>query len=124
MAGYLNDRVLDFGLNEIDTNANKLLICNALPTTYAEANATFAMGNKTGPTISAPQDNGSNGRKVVISAITDGALTATGTGSHWALVDTANSRLLAAGPVATPQSVANGGIFTTSSFDIYIPDAV
>lgn len=122
MPAFLNDRVLDNGLSVLDTEANRLDICSAQPTTYAEATSTYSLGNKTSLAIGSPQDNGSNGRKVVVPAITDGTITATGTCTHFAIVDTVNSRLLAAGPVAASQAVTNPGTFTASTFDIYIPD--
>ena len=50
-----------------------------------------------------------------------GAIDATGTASHWALVDTGNSRLFAAGALSASQAVTDGNTFTLSAFDIGIP---
>ena len=117
------DRVLDGGLTILDTEVNKLCICSAEPTTYTEANSTYLLGAKTSPTVGSPEDASPNGRKVVVSAITDGAISANGTASHWALVDTGNSRLLAAGSLSSTQAVTNGNVFTLTAIDIRIPDA-
>ena len=93
---YLNDRVLDNGLSALTSEADELIICSAEPATFAEADATYALGSKASPTVGAPAARAPSGRKVTVSAITDGTVFATGTATHWALVDTSNSRLLAA----------------------------
>ena len=65
-----------------------------------------------------------NGRKVTSAAVTDGSVTTTGTASHYAVVDSANSRLLATGALASSQAVTSGNTFTLAAFDVGIPDAV
>jgi hypothetical protein len=123
---FLNDRVFDLGLNVLDTEANRLDICSAEPTTYTQATSTLSLGNASGggyPGVAAPADGTPNGRKVVLNAVVTGNITATGTATHWALTDTVNSRLLATGPM-TSQAVTSGGTFTTAATDIArIPDA-
>ena len=118
----LNDRVFDNGLTVLDTEVNVLHICGTLPTTYAEATSTYTLGNKTSPTVSAPSDRTGGGRKVTVSAITDGSVTATGTAVYYALCDTVNSRMLAQGSLSASQAVTNGNTFTLGAFDIGIPD--
>lgn len=122
--GYLHDDVLDDGLQVITDNANRLDICSALPTTYAEATSTYTLGNKTSPTVGAPSDRTGGGRKVTISAITDGSVTGTGTAGYYAITDTVGSRLLAAQAMVATQSVTSGNEFVTDAVDIGIPDAV
>jgi hypothetical protein len=119
---FLNDRVFDNGLTVLDTEANKILITSAEPATYTEANATYALGNSTSLSIGAPQDRSGGGREVVVAAITDGSVTATGTATHYAIVDTVNSRLLAAGSLTASQVVTSGNTFTLTSVAIGIPD--
>lgn len=119
---FLNDRVFDNGLTVLDTEANKILITSAEPATYTEANATYALGDSTSLSIGAPQDRSGGGREVVVAAITDGSVTATGTATHYAIVDTVNSRLLAAGSLAASQAVTSGNTFTLTSVAIGIPD--
>ena len=118
----LNDRVFDNGLTVLDTEANKILITSAEATTYTEANATYALGNSTSLSIGAPADRSGGGREVVVAAITDGAVTGTGTATHYAIVDTVNSRLLATGSLSVSQAVTSGNTFTLSSVSIGIPD--
>lgn len=118
----LDDRVFDNGLSVLSDEANELHICSDEPATYVEATSTYSLGEKASPTIAAPSDRTGGGREVEVAAINDGSVTDTGTASHYAIVDTANSRLLAAGSLDTPQSVTNGNTFTLSSFTIGIPD--
>lgn len=125
MAQFLGDYVCDNGLSAIDTLADKIYICSALPTTYTGATSTVALGNNNfgsaGAAFGAPAAGSPDGRKVSSVAITAGSITATGTATHWAVVDSANSRLLAANVLASSQSVTSGNPFTLPSFDIRIP---
>jgi hypothetical protein len=120
---FINDRVSDAGLSVLDTEANRLDICSQEPTTYAQATATYSLGNKTGISVGSAEDRSPSGRKVVVAAITGGTVTATGTATHYAIVDTVNSRLLVAGVLTASQSVTNGNTFNTDAIDIGIPDA-
>jgi hypothetical protein len=119
----LNDRVYDFGLNVLDTEANALHICNLEPSTYASATGANSLGSKAlaAGGIGAPGAGSPNGRKVTVASISDGSITVSGTASHYAIVDTVNSRLLAAGPLAANQAVTSGNPFTLAAFDIRIP---
>lgn len=118
----LNDRVFDNGLTVLDTEANAIHITSQEATTYANATSTYTLGNSTSLSIGAPQDRTGGGREVVVAAITDGSVTATGTATHYAIVDTVNSRLLATGSLSPSQSVTSGNTFTLSSVSIGIPD--
>lgn len=120
---FINDRVFDNGLTVLDTEANRLDICSQEPVTYAEATSTYTLGNKTSLSVGAPGDRTPNGRKVTVAAITDGTVTGTATATHWAIVDTSNSRLLATGSLSAGQAVTSGNTFTLGAFDIGIPDA-
>ena len=118
----LNDRVFDNGLTVLDTEANRIDITSQEATSYAEATSTYTLGNSTSLSIGAPQDRSGGGREVVVAAITDGSVTGTGTATHYAIVDTVNSRLLATGSLTASQSVTSGNTFTLSSVAIGIPD--
>lgn len=123
----LDNRVYDFGLNVLDTEANALVITNAEATTFTQANTTFKLGEAVGgnyPGIGAPAAGTPNGRQVTIAATTNGQVTATGTASHYAIIDTVNSRLLVAGPLAATQGVTNGNVFTLPAFTVRIPAPV
>jgi len=118
----LNDRVFDNGLTVLDTEANRIDITSIEATTYAEATSTNTLGNSTSLSIGAPADRAGGGREVTVAAITDGSVTGTGTATHYAIVDTVNSRLLATGSLSASQAVTSGNTFTLSSVAIGIPD--
>lgn len=120
----LNDRVYDNGLTVLDTEANKILITSAEATTYTQANSTYALGSSTSLSIGAPAARAGGGRQVTVAAITDGSVTATGTATHYAIVDTVNSRLLATGALTASQAVTSGNTFTLTSTTIGIPAPV
>jgi hypothetical protein len=118
----LNDRVLDNGLNVLDTEASRVDICSQEPTSYAEATSTYTLGNETSISISAPADASPNGRKVTLAAVSGASVTNTGTATHYAISDTSNSRLLATGSLSASQVVTSGNTFSLTASDIRIPD--
>ena len=118
----LNDRVFDNGLSVLDTEANAIHITSQEAASYAEATSTYTLGNSTSLSVGAPQDRTGGGREVVAAAISDGSVTGTGTATHYAIVDTVNSRLLATGSLTASQAVTSGNTFTLSSFSVGIPD--
>jgi hypothetical protein len=120
----LNDRVFDNGLTVLDTEANAIHITSAEASTFTEATSTFTLGNSTSLSIGAPQARSGGGREVIVTAITDGSVTGTGTATHYAIVDTVNSRLLATSTLTASQSVTTGNTFTLSSVAIGIPGPV
>jgi hypothetical protein len=117
------DYILDLALAELDTATTTLYITSQEATTYAEASSTYALGNKTSPSIGAPGDRGGGGRKVTVASFTDGSLTGTDTATHWAITKSGTT-LMATGSLAAGQAVTNGNTFTLAAFDIGIPDAV
>lgn len=116
---YFNDRVYDNGLSVLDTEANLLHICSQEPSVYGTL---YSLGNKAlaagDITLAARSPSG---RKAVVGALSGGTVTGTGTASHWAIVDTVNSRLLAAGALGATQGVTSGNTFSLPTFDIGIP---
>ena len=118
----LADRVFDNGLTVLDTEANRIDITSQEATTYAEATSTYTLGNSTSLSIGAPADRSGGGREVTAAAISDGSVTGSGTATHYAVVDTSNSRLLATGSLSASQSVTSGNSFSLASFTIGIPD--
>ena len=116
------DRVLDNGLTVLDTEANRVDLTSQEATTYAEATSTYTLGNATSISIGAPTDRTGGGRKVTMAAISNGSITGTGTATHYAIVDTLNSRLLVTGLLTASQSVTTGNTFSLEALDIGIPD--
>ena len=117
----LNDRVFDNGLSTLDLEANAIHVTSAEATDFANVSS-VTLGNSTSLSIGAPADRAGGGREVVVAAITDGSVTGTGTATHYAIVDTVNSRLLATSTLTASQSVTSGNTFTLSSVAIGIPD--
>ena len=98
--------------------ATVLHICSSEPASFAAVDG-VSLGTKATPTFTGPAAGDVSGRKVTVDAITDGSVTATGTASHFALVNA--SVLLAAGALATSQAVTSGNTFTLTAFDIEFP---
>ena len=121
---YINDEVFDQGLDYADTNGTRIDICSQEPSSYGEATTagTYSLGNKTGLNTGATQAGATDGRRVVVPAITDGSVTNTGTATHWALTD-GSAVLLATGALSSSQAVTSGNTFTLDAISITIRDA-
>ena len=119
---YINDEVFDQGLDYADTNGTRIDICSQEPTTYAEATSTYTLGNKTGLNTGVTEAGATDGRRVIVPAITDGSVTGTATATHWALTDGA-SILVATGALTASQAVTTGNTFTLDAVSITIRDA-
>jgi len=123
---WISDYVLDLALSALDTEANALHITSAEATTYG--NATTAGANSLGSValgagdIGAPADAAGGGREVTVAALSGGSVSTDGTATHFAIVDTSNSRLLATGSLSSSQAVTNGNTFSLGTFKITIPD--
>ena len=119
---FLSTEVRDDGLTILDAlTSPELHITSAEATTRANA-LTLSLGQKVTPTISAPQAGTTGeGRKVVISAITDGDVDTNGTATHWALID--STILQGAQTLSASQVVTSGNTFTLTAIDIEIPDS-
>lgn len=117
----LNDRVYDNGLTVLDTEGTRLDICSQEPETYTAATSTYTLGNKTSLSIGVPAARAGGGREVTVAAFSDGSITANGTASHYAIVDTTNSRLLVTGALSATQAVTSGNTFSLAAFKVGIP---
>lgn len=114
---------LDLALEDIN-NATRLdLNFGSEAVSYAEATAAKSCGNKTGLSLGAPEAGDVDGRKVVVPAITDGAVTDTQTAGFWALTDGA-SILYATGELLADQVVTSGNTFSLDSINVTIRAAV
>jgi hypothetical protein len=121
MPAQFHNDIYDNGLNSIPANCNVLHILSADPGVVTYGNiATYSLGNKATPTIGAPE-NHTTGRKVTVSAVSDGVTTATGTASHFALVDSINSKILVTQELSSPLSVTTGHGFTLTTLYVAIP---
>lgn len=124
MAANLQDRVLDLGLNVLDTETTHIEICSAEPANYTAASSTVNLGTKNwgaGAAFGSPAARAPNGRKVASVAITDGTVTATGTATNLAATDHTNTRLHAVLTLSASQGVTNGNTFSVATYDVGIP---
>lgn len=117
---FLNDEAFDQGLDWITANGDRIDICSAEPTTYAEATSTFSLGNSA-VVIGAAQNGASSGRRVVVPAISGGSVSASGTATHIAITD-GTGTLIATQALASSQAVTSGNLFNLTSFSITYPD--
>ena len=108
MAKAIPDAILDKTLDEIAT-ATRMILCNAQPTTYTEANATFALSDVTLSGGDFTKANGdASGRKVTIAAKTGVLIDASGTGNHIALVRVSDTTLIYVTTCTSQAVTANG----------------
>jgi hypothetical protein len=115
MAKWANDQMMDDALNYVKTKATILSMCNAQPTTAAEALSTYALGTIATATGNMTLGNGdSSGRKVTHAAATLTVGTS-GTVSHVAF--TGSGSLLFVGTCA-PTAVTAAGTVILSAWDI------
>jgi len=123
MAKFAVDAVLDGSLDVIAT-ATKLIVCSAQPTTYTEANSTYALADVVIDSGDFTKANGdTSGRKVTVGAQSSVLIDASGTATHVALVITVSSTLLY-GTTCTSQALTANGSNTVNvpAFDIEIAD--
>jgi len=115
------DAVFDTALQVLTTNADRIDVCSQEPTTYAEATSTYTLGNDA-VTTGSPAAGDTDGRKVVVAAITAGSVTGSATVTHWALTNGTDT-LYATGTVTPNEAVTSGETFSLDAITITIRDA-
>lgn len=109
MAKTVHDDVLDGALNIIKNNCTRQVACSAQPTTYTEGNATYALADVTLASTDFTHANGdTSGRKTTVAAKSGVLIDTTGTATHIALLDVANSKLLYVTTCTSQALTANG----------------
>ena len=103
MAKFQIDAMLDAALDYISTNAIEIYVCNAQPTTYAEASSTFALTNIEVPTFQANANGDVSGSKLAVDEEAGMDINSTDTATHVAL--------------------SSAGTVTIPTWDIEIEDA-
>lgn len=122
MAKSVHDDVLDGALNIIKNNCTRMTACNAQPTTYTEANATFALADVTMASGDFTNANGdTSGRKTTVAAKSSVTVDTSGTFNHVALLDVTNSKLLYV-TTGTSQALTSGNTINFPAWDIEIAD--
>jgi len=123
MAKAANDIVMDGALDIIAT-ATRQIACSAQPTTYTEANSTYALADVTLSGGDFTKANGdTSGRKVTIGAKSGVLIDTSGTATHVALLDVTNSKLLYVTTCTSQALTANGSnTVNFPAWDIEIAD--
>jgi hypothetical protein len=122
MAKWANDAVMDAAFDYID-QSDKMTVCNAQPTTYTEANATFALADVAmTPDTDFTKANGDvSGRKVTVAAKSTVTVDTTGTATHIALIRTGDATLRYV-TTCTSQALTAGNTVNIPAWDIEIAD--
>lgn len=114
------DNPLDAALNYIKNNTENLYICSAEPTTFLEASSTYKLGVKASPAFVGPAAGDVSGRKITVSAVTDGVVSADGSAAYLALTDDSLSELLYVKLLDVARTISGETVFTVTAFDIGI----
>ncbi len=122
MAKAVHDDVLDGALNIIKNNCTRMTACNAQPTTYTEGNATFALADVTMASGDFTATNGdTSGRKLTVAAKSGVTVDTTGTATHVAMLDVANSKLLYV-TTCTSQALTAANLVNFPAWDAELND--
>jgi len=122
MAKLVDDSVLDGALNIVKNGATQLSVCNAQPTTYTQATATYKLALKTGLTsgsFTGPANGDTNGRKLTVNQQATIAVDLTGDATHIALC---SGSVLLYVTTCTTQTFTSGNTVTVPAWDIEIAD--
>lgn len=119
MAKQMNDNGADAALTYW-TDADKMTLCSAEPTTYTEANATYALAN-VAPTFDAIANGDTSGRKRGVQAKTGVTVSTSGTVTHCALVKTGDSTRRYVTTTAS-QAIVNPGTVDIGAWKIELAD--
>jgi len=123
MGKWQNDTMLDQALNWIKSNATKMIVCSAQPTTYSEAVNSYKLADVsiTSADFTGPADGDASGRKLTVNAQNSVSIDATGSAQHIALVKDTSSLLLYV-TTCTTQSLTAGGKVNIPAWDIELSD--
>lgn len=113
------------GLLDVIAAGDKIVVCSAEPTTFAEANATFLLAGVVAvPVTDFTKAAGSpTGRKVTVAAKNGVSVTATGTATHVAVIRTADSTLRAV-TTCTSQALTSGNTVNIPAHAYTVVDPV
>lgn len=120
------DVVLDAPLDKIINEADQLVLCEAAPTTYAEATSDKGAGGVAlgevaiGAANWTKSDGDVSGRKATLESL-NWTVDVSGTNNHWAIIDDGAGVLLHVGE-ASGEAVTAGNNRTTDAVDIELGD--
>lgn len=124
MGVSFGNNVFDKGLEYIETNCDKITVCSAEPTTYAEGLTTYALADvATSGTDFTIGDGDVSGRKLAVSELSGFTVDSSGTATHIAMLYTTGTELLAV-TTCTSQAVTAGNPLVIQTYDLEITDPV
>ena len=121
MAKSVHNDVLDAALELVKDNATRMTICSAQPTTFTEADDTFALAEVTMAAEDFTLADDVSGRKLDVAAKNAVPVDTSGTSNHCALLDVANSKLLYV-TTFTSQGLTSGNTVNIGTWKINIQD--
>lgn len=122
MTSYQNDLMLDAALDWVRARVTQEDVCNAIPTTYAEANATYMLAQAPITSSACVVTGGdADGRKMTMNAKNSVSVTTTGTASHVALAGSTGSTLLLV-TACTTQALTTGNTVNIPAWKLEMAD--
>lgn len=96
MSKWCNDNMIDAALNYIKNNSTLYTVCNAMPTTYAEAAVTYKLADTviTSSDFTGPANGDVSGRKVTINEKNNVLVDSSGIAAFLALCKASSGELL------------------------------
>lgn len=122
MAKWQNDLMLDAALDYIKNNATQLCVCNAQPTTYAQATSTYKLALRTGLTsgsFTGPAD-WAGGRQLTVNQQAAITVDTGGDATHVALC---SGSVLLYVTTCTLQTLTGGNTVTVPAWIMQLTDA-
>ena len=126
MAKTLSDTVLDGLLNILVLNVDRIGICSAQPTTYAECTSTFMLALATvvvGDTNQFTLANGAvDGRKITSAAIASTVITNSGTATHIGFAKSSGTVFYGANTLTASTALTATNYVALATFTITVRD--
>lgn len=122
MAKWQNDLMLDAAFDWIRARVTIETVCNAQPTSYAEATSTYKLADTPLTSTDLVIADDTSGRKVTIAAKNGVSVDLSGTASHVALAGSTGSVLLYV-TTCTTQALTSGNTVNIPAWKINIQDA-
>lgn len=124
MTKFASDSIMDAALNVIINNSNRIVACNAYPTTYTQAVSTYKLAIRNVSAADFVKANGdTSGRKVTVGQKASVPVSVTGSVSHIALVNISGSgSIIYVTEVSTTQVLTSGNTMTFEAWDIEVRD--
>ncbi len=123
MAKTVHNDVLDAALNVIKNTCNKMVACSQQPTTYTQANATYALADVAmSSTDFTVADGDVSGRKLTVAAKNSVPVDVQGDPAIIALLDTMNSKLLYTTDEGSVQTIYVGNSINFPAWKIELAD--